>query len=1147
MRLNRLDLTRFGKFTNLSLSFPVPTPGSPDLHVIYGANEAGKSTLLEGWLDLLFQIPLRSSMDFIHPYQSMQLGAALDIDGQTHELLRIKKRENSLLDANGEPLGESLLHGGLRGLDRSSYAAMFSLNRQTLDEGGESILASKGDLGELLFQASAGLTDLAAQLDHLRAESEEFLNRTGRKGVLRDLGAAHEDLGRQIKELDTAAAEYARLSAERDRARDAWHLTREAAEAAQTNVIETDRQIAALPLLPRLDRLEAQIASYGALPEPPEGWLAELPELDRAETAIATRLEAAKKTVTGLEAELNNLPPDERIVDAREDIEAAELLKSAHDTAVEDLPKRRGELDVKTGAVNDCLSRLGQIGADPATLLPEARTLGRLRALIEQSSGVETACNTANRELQVAKDDLERAERRLREAGGRKSDLGGLAGLVQNLRRDDPVGARDRANAELEEAEARLKAALSALSPWTGNKEGLASLTPPDRSDLEQLGAEIAEADRAADRADDQLEQLEQATTQARFRRDAIGTIAAVTLEEAAQVRTRRETEWTRHRADLTDETAERFEAAMRLDDQVTATLADQRAHSEKTAEAQRALAEAEQQVDAAKVKSAEARELCEILAKRLADIASKVSPELPVDIDLPTFRAWLDKLDAAHDALVMCDEKARCLARRVQVVAHARLDLSNALAQAGREMPEDTSLVLALETAQSLLEQVSKLEALTETEAEARQNLTRRERSKLKANDARAAWRTEWEAACSGTWLAIAQPTVDEMRAILEELDRLREHQGRIVELTHRITTMQSNCERFEKAVYDLSVRLEMPGDRPATDLWRDVTRLQRAAESREDQRASLADRLAMARQALSELEEEAEIHRNRTVEFSRHFGVVGWAEARSALTRAGELSKLREARRELTEDLCAGMRCDTVEEARAQLRELDADVLAARADSLRTDLKTLRTAQEEAQDAFRNAEDAVEAVGGDGAVARLEEQRQTLLLEIEDGARRHLRQRLGLLAVDAALRSYRDTHRSGMLERASEAFCIMSRDRYSGLAAQPDGTREVLVALAAGGGSKQADQLSDGTRAQLYLALRVAGYHEFARNNGPVPFIADDIMESFDDDRTAEAFSLLAEMSKTGQVIYLTHHAHLCDIARNACPSVCIHELQE
>ncbi|WP_051927362.1 ATP-binding protein [Ruegeria halocynthiae] len=516
------------------------------------------------------------------------------------------------------------------------------------------------------------------------------------------------------------------------------------------------------------------------------------------------------------------------------------------------------------------------------------------------------------------------------------------------------------------------------------------------------------------------------------------------------------------------------------------------------------------------------------------------------LDIDLPTFRAWLAKLDAAHDVLVRRDDKARDLARRVQAVAKARLDLLNALALAGREIPEDTSLALALETAQSLLDQVSKVEALCEAEAEARQNLTRRERSKLKADDARAAWQAEWEAVCADTWMVGAPPAVDEMRAILEELDQLREHQGRIVELTHRITTMQSNRERFEQAACDLAGCLDMPAGLPVTDLWRDITRRQRSAESREDQRANLSDRLTTATQTLSELEEEAEIHRNRTVEFSRHFGVEVWADARDALTRAGELTNLRETQRELTEDLCAGMQCDTVEEARAQLRELDADALAARADSLRTDLKTLRTAQEEAQEDFRKAEDAVEAVGGDDAVARLEEQRQTLLLEIEDGARRHLRQRLGLLAVDAALRSYRDTHRSGMLERASEAFRIMSRVRYSGLAAQPDGSREVLVALAAGGGSKQADQLSDGTRAQLYLALRIAGYHEFARNNGPVPFIADDIMESFDDDRTAEAFGLLAEMSKSGQVIYLTHHAHLCDIARNTCPSVCIHELQ-
>src|SRR6056297_1423517 len=461
MRLNRLDLTRYGKFTDVSLAFPPPATDGADLHVIYGPNEAGKSTLLEGWLDFLFQIPVQSRMAFLHSYQAMQLGVALEIDGRRHDLVRVKKRDASLLDTNGAPVGEALLHGGLRGLDRSSYAAMFSLNRQTLDEGGESILASKGDLGELLFQASAGLTDLAAQLDDLRAESEMFLNRTGRKGALRDLGAAFDDLGKQIRDLDTAAAEYARLSADRDRARDAWQQAREAVETAQAEVIETERLSAAIPLLPRLDRLDAQISGFGALPEPPEGWLTELPELDRAEAAIATRLETAKTTVAALHAELQDCVPDRPVLALRETIAEVEGLKSAHDEAIKDLPRRHGDLASRTEAMEQSLSRLGQTGADPVTLLPDARTLGRIRDLIERSSGLETALEAAQTEVEDARAALQRATRRLQEAGGNSSDLGGLAGLEQGIRRDDPTGACDRAQARAEETAAELKRALA--------------------------------------------------------------------------------------------------------------------------------------------------------------------------------------------------------------------------------------------------------------------------------------------------------------------------------------------------------------------------------------------------------------------------------------------------------------------------------------------------------------------------------------------------------------------------------------------------------------------------------------------------------------------------------------------------------------
>jgi len=130
-------------------------------------------------------------------------------------------------------------------------------------------------------------------------------------------------------------------------------------------------------------------------------------------------------------------------------------------------------------------------------------------------------------------------------------------------------------------------------------------------------------------------------------------------------------------------------------------------------------------------------------------------------------------------------------------------------------------------------------------------------------------------------------------------------------------------------------------------------------------------------------------------------------------------------------------------------------------------------------------------------------------------------------------------------MMNRASEAFHLITGGNYSGLTTQPDRDREILIGVSRDGGSKLADAMSTGTQFQLYLALRLAGYEEFAALRRPVPFVADDIMESFDNPRSEEVFRLLGDMAKVGQVIYLTHHWHLCEIARDVVPNVTIHQL--
>lgn len=94
MRIKRLDLIRYGRFTDARLELP---EGQPDIHLVVGPNEAGKSTMMEALGDLLFGIPQRSTQDFRHKYASMRLGALLEADQHRIEVRRRKGFKNTLL------------------------------------------------------------------------------------------------------------------------------------------------------------------------------------------------------------------------------------------------------------------------------------------------------------------------------------------------------------------------------------------------------------------------------------------------------------------------------------------------------------------------------------------------------------------------------------------------------------------------------------------------------------------------------------------------------------------------------------------------------------------------------------------------------------------------------------------------------------------------------------------------------------------------------------------------------------------------------------------------------------------------------------------------------------------------------------------
>jgi uncharacterized protein YhaN len=76
----------------------------------------------------------------------------------------------------------------------------------------------------------------------------------------------------------------------------------------------------------------------------------------------------------------------------------------------------------------------------------------------------------------------------------------------------------------------------------------------------------------------------------------------------------------------------------------------------------------------------------------------------------------------------------------------------------------------------------------------------------------------------------------------------------------------------------------------------------------------------------------------------------------------------------------------------------------------------------------------------------------------------------------------------------------------------------------------------LSDGTRDQLYLALRLARIEQHIASVAACPVILDDILINSDDVRASAALDVFAGLAARTQVLLFTHHSRIVELAVQA-----------
>jgi len=1131
MRLRRLHLAPYGRFADRTLDFGPAREGA-DVTVIYGPNEAGKSTTFAAWLDFLFGIPLQTPYSFRHDRRTLAIGADIEVDGVAHAFRRTGARKASLTDADGREVVQHRLDALLHGLDREAYRSRFSLDDEVLRKGGEDILAAKGDLGEVLYAGTSGLSGLSAALGEI-ADGVEAVRRKGARGGTTELTRTKGELAaldEALKEARLDPRRYDGLRAKTEAAEEVFAKAEKTLKEVRSAVLlhEAAEERAALRREEVKARETLAVMPDGSdLPAGAEVRMAELrAALENGAGALA-KASAARDAATAKLGEAVADPEGLRIagevgaLDALRAEDGTPLVFSAEDgwrnveRLERELAERGAALAIRVGAVAPDGTAPDDAALPDDTLDALEGALKAWREALGLRDSARGERDTAQGAVGEVVTEPESAEA-----------LHAARQAWNDARRDDAPALREAAAGAQAVA---MRAAAGLPRDWRALAEAADGL--PEEETVLAAASAVEKAGEAVERAERERDEAAQALALAREERD---TLAArddhVEARTLAGSRRTRDAAWLAHRAALDDGTAAAFEGAMHADD------AARQAHADGTMLRER-VRQAGEAVTKAEGLATRRQTALDTATEALGEDRARAMPfaaALGLDPDAPpaAMRPRLSALRAALGAALDVEEAERRARVAEAVLAAAAERLRDVL---GPDAGDDPALLdaaaqareAALDAARGAYDGWLAATAAAETRELA---LTERKNALARADAA-------VRAMVAGS--PYADTPVASLDALHGDLRKLSVEVNDVAGERQKVARMRRARDAFEEAATRLRAMTE--SDEPPAALLD-------AARERSKTAIAARDAIAAATLAREAAESDAKDAQTKidTAETERAALLDGQeadgTDPDALIARLLERDASRAGVAALHERIDA---LGTGHDPDALAREEDA-LDPGRGAMLADRVGAAETAKNKAVAAHALADKAEkDARAGQGGVG-IDQERAALLAELRESVRAAAARMIGLRAARAGLDRLRTSRQGPMLKRTEAAFIRMTGGEWTALETRPDGAGERLVARR-GDEIVTAEGMSQGTRAQLYLSLRLAGYGMFCAEHGALPFVTDDVLETFDDTRAAAALDLTAELGRQGQAIFLTHHRHLAEMARERIEGVRVLDLED
>jgi uncharacterized protein YhaN len=716
----------------------------------------------------------------------------------------------------------------------------------------------------------------------------------------------------------------------------------------------------------------------------------------------------------------------------------------------------------------------------------------------------------------------------------------------------DPLRTMQERAAQRAEAAAALAAARARVPGWTQDDTALLALRPLTDEHYQRHADEVATAGANAQSCLDKLRQARQVRDDAS---DKLASLSATKPPDAGSLdhaRRRRDQGWhlIYRRAFTPDPptTVEErdfagdlplplaYERAVTAADDVADRLLDQATLVERVEAAKADLQRADVQLERVETEHRLAAGQHQASERAWTQLCGPLGTQPKIQ-DVRSFLTAREKVIAAHQSLATADAALSALA-----ASHTawQVRLANALkADATTGLPDLLALAeRRLTEARKTAEVRAALQARQEAAAKALAEAQAAHRQAAASLDT---WRTDWSKAMQ----ALRRPPDEDPHVtadLLQVFADLDQAQKQRADRTTRVRGMQQDIEGFSHAATALAARLapNLAGQDAFQIITALRTHLQHARELAR-QRETLRQQSEAVRQAVATADQ-------------------AWADGTSALQAVLVLigsDTVEHAERRLTEAAERARHAVALDDADRKLleagdlrprHELRQDIASVSIEAIPDRIAAATQRRKQAQDLAQQEAAEVAAlkhrmqqISDTTAATDAAADQQAAVAKISTVLQDALVYHIAAEMLDRALAAVEQDQEPELLRRIGALFARLTRGAYSRVQTEPDdkgAARLTLIQRDHPGEQQYIHQLSEGTRDQLFLTLRLAAIEEYAASAPPLPFIGDDILQTFDDDRALAALEALRDISATVQVILLTHHRHVLDLARRLPP---------